>query len=57
MATKKPKKTKQPKIETPLPEFLKPIFAAYKQSKIDMVLAKVDNGVVYITVDKKMCGG
>lgn len=55
MATRK--LGKKPKIETPLPDFLQPVFQAYKRNKIEMAFEKVENGIVYITVDKKACGG
>jgi len=49
--------SRQPAFSMPIEEFLKPIFVAYERNGIKISLSKVENNIVYISVDKKICAG
>lgn len=46
---------RKPKIDTPLPDFLVPVFRAYAKGGANMTLEAVEEGVVYIAIHG--CGG
>lgn len=42
---------------TSLSAFLMPVFKAYEGNGIHMSFSKIENGIVFINIDKRMCGG
>jgi hypothetical protein len=41
----------------PIEEFLKPVFVAYQKNGITMSFNRVENNILYINIDKRMCVG
>lgn len=48
---------KEPLIDMPLEDFLKPIFIAYAKSGIHMSFNRIENDTLYLNINKRACGG
>jgi hypothetical protein len=41
----------------PIEQFLQPVFTAYQRNGIVMSFNKMENNILYININKGMCGG
>lgn len=48
---------RQPVINTPIEQFLKPTFDTWARCGIKMSVNRIENGVLYLNVNKRACGG